>query len=249
LGVLLATFAIIQVNYLFGGITTVLETAGLTLAEYARRGFFELLAITGLVLAVLWVAHNLLDHAEPTSPRGFRLFAVPLLALVGIVMVSALVRLRLYVEHFGLSENRLYATAFMAWLAAVLGWFAVTVLRDQADRFAFGAVLAGFVMLIALTALNPHALIARTNLARAARGQELDSRYLTSLGADAVPAVVAAWPTLDADERCALWAPMLARWKEPPSDWRSWNAARTRARAAVATVEHAACGSGKEDAE
>lgn len=246
--VLLATFAIIQAEYLFGGIATVLETAGLTLAEYARRGFFELVTITALVLAVLWIAHALLDHAGPKSRRGYRMFALPLLLLVGVVLVSALVRLRLYVEHFGLSENRVYATAFMAWLAALLAWFAATTLRDRPDRFAFGAVLAGFVTLLALTTLNPHALIARTNLARAAQGEELDARYLAHLGADAVPAVVAAWSTLDTDAQCVLWERMIKPWKEPGSDWRSWNVGRKRAMDAVATLGGAACQAEKQDA-
>ncbi len=246
--VLLAAFAGIQAEYLFGGIATVLETAGLTLAEYARRGFFELVTIAALVLAVLWVAHALLDHARPEARRGYRAFAVPLLALVGVVLVSALVRLRLYVEHFGLSEQRVYATAFMAWLAAVLVWFAATALRDRPDRFPFGAVLAGFVTLLALTTLDPHALIARTNLARAARGEELDARYLAGLGADAVPAVAAAWPTLDPDAQCVLWQRMLTRWTEPGSDWRTWNAAKQRARDAMATVRPPLCRAETHDA-
>ena len=48
-------------------------------------------------------------------------------------MASAFERMRLYEMEFGLSEQRLYPTAFMGWLAAVLIWFCLTVLRGQRE--------------------------------------------------------------------------------------------------------------------
>ena len=73
--------------------------------------------------------------------------------------------------EYGLTEERLYATAFMGWLAAVFLWFAATVMAGRRERFAFGAIVAGFLLVIVLSALNPDALIARTNLARAKTGR------------------------------------------------------------------------------
>src|SRR2546430_7109132 len=49
-------------------------------------------------------------------------------------MASALQRMRLYVAEFGLSEIRLYATAFMIYLAGAFAWFAWTVLRGHWRR-------------------------------------------------------------------------------------------------------------------
>lgn len=243
LGVMLSVFALVQAEYLFGGMATVLETAGLTVAEYARRGFFELVTVATLVLVLLLGAHAVLDPTRSAGVRRYRMLAASLLVLVAVVMVSAVVRMRLYVEHFGLTEDRLYGSVFMLWLAAVLAWFAFTVLRGRARQFGYGAVLAGFATLISLSALNPHALIVRTNVGRAVAGRELDAAYLGRLSADAVPAIVAAWPALDAAARCEVWNRSLKRWAEPPADdWRSWNVARWRARRAAASIEAPGCG-------
>ena len=60
-------------------------------------------------------------------------------------------------------------------------------------RFAFGALVASLALVVALDLINPDALIAHTNLTRAAAGvgQPLDAEYLAwTLSADAVPASV-----------------------------------------------------------
>jgi hypothetical protein len=104
---------------------------GLTYAEYARQGFFELVAVAALVLLLLLVAHELLRRhtVSPGQQWLFRALAGGQIVLLYVIMASAGQRMRLYQEAFGLTELRLYATAFMLWLAAVFAWFTVTVLR------------------------------------------------------------------------------------------------------------------------
>src|SRR5919108_468823 len=53
-------FVLVQVRYLFGGAAQVSPATGLTYAEYARRGFFELVAVTALTLPLLLLAHSFL---------------------------------------------------------------------------------------------------------------------------------------------------------------------------------------------
>ena len=53
INLLFLSFVIIQVPYLFGGIELVQNTPDFKLAEYARRGFGELVAVTALVLPIL----------------------------------------------------------------------------------------------------------------------------------------------------------------------------------------------------
>ena len=146
LDLLFLAFVVVQVRYLFGGAERVLTTAGLTYAEYARRGFFELVTVTALALPTLLVAHWLL-RAE-TRERAFKALAGALVALLFVVMASALERMYLYLREYGLTELRLYSTIFMAWLAVVLLWFLLTVLRDRRDRFAFGALVSGFAVIL-----------------------------------------------------------------------------------------------------
>ena len=233
LDLLFLVFVIVQVRYLFGGAERVLTTAGLTYAEYARRGFFELVAVTALALPTLLLAHWLLRSGS--RERVFRVLAGALVALLFVVMASALQRMYLYLEEYGLTELRLYATIFMAWLAVVLVWFLLTVLRGRRYRFAFGALVTGFAAILLINVMNPDALIARTNLDRLEEGKRFDAYYLTTLSADAAPALFDALPEIP-EERLLIQGDfsveqaLVRRWKGGESDWRTWNLSRERAR-------------------
>jgi len=191
LNLMFVGFMAVQLRYLFGGADLVEVTAGLSYAEYARRGFFELIATTALVVPILLLADW--AAAPDTSRSRFMLRATALVLVVLLVGViaSAAYRMRLYQDAYGLTELRLYGSAVIVWLTAVLGWLVLTVLRGRRDRFALGGIIAGLACIAALNVLNPHALIARVNIGRAAAGAEYDSTYLGSLSADAVPALLA----------------------------------------------------------
>ncbi len=167
LDLLFLAFVAVQVRYFFGGSALVQATTGLTYAEYARSGFFELVAVAALVLPFLLFVHWLLRPDDARGQRAFRWLAGAQIALLFVIMASAFERMRLYQAEYGLSEQRLYPTAFMGWLAVVFVWFCLTVLRGHRERFAFGAMVAGFLLIATLHVVNPDALIARTNMARA----------------------------------------------------------------------------------
>jgi uncharacterized protein DUF4153 len=249
LDLLFLAFVAVQFRYLFGGAPLVEASANLTYAEYARRGFFELVAVVALALPLLLVA----DWARrPDAARRdlvvFRALAFALVAMLFLVMASAFQRMTLYQQAYGLTELRLYATAFMAWLALVVFWFGATALLGRRGRFAFGALVAGFVVLGCLNALNPDELIARTNLARVGGpvatelGQRpFDYQYTLQLSADAVPALVEGIGEMSPAARAAVARAALQRWgsQAAPSDWRSWNWGRWRAAETVRASEEA----------
>jgi hypothetical protein len=234
---LFAIFVVIQAQYLFGGETLVRTTAGLSYADYARRGFFELIAVTGLLLPLLLAADWLVDRERAAPLRAFRILAGVLLALTLVIVASALERMRLYVDAYGLTVERLYALVVMIWAVLALGWFAATVMRRARHRFAFGAVVAGFAVLAALNVLNPEHVTVRVNLARADGGEELDVRYLLRLSADAVPTVLAELPARDVEVACADLERMQTRVIETTHGGRRWNLARARALAAVRSLD------------
>jgi len=231
-------FVLVELRYFFGGVGRVAAISGLTYAEYARSGFFELLAATGLVLPCLLAADRALREASAGERRLYRRLAAGLLVLVGVVVISALERMRLYVRAYGLSEDRLYAIAAMGYVTFVSAWFAATVLRERRERFSFGALVGAYALLAGLNLANPDALIVRTNLDRGAVEQPFDAKYAASLGADATPALVAAWSELDPATRCDVTHALLLRWRHlPQTDWRSWNWARVRERRLARSVE------------
>jgi hypothetical protein len=197
-------FVAVQVRYLFGDASLVEGTVGLTYSEYARRGFFELVTVAALALPLLLASDWVLARAGRRSIRTYRILAAVLLLLLFVIMASAVKRMLLYQSAYGLTEDRLFATAFMTWLGVVLVWFAVTVLRGRPRPFASGALAAGLAVVLSLNILNPDALIARVNVARAVAGADFDAAYAASLSGDAVPVLVSALPTANFRSRRAL---------------------------------------------
>ncbi|HET7459486.1 MAG TPA: DUF4173 domain-containing protein [Gemmatimonadaceae bacterium] len=239
LDALFLLFVVVQIRYLFGGAAHVQSTAGVTYAEYARRGFFELVWVTALTLGLLLGANGALRRERPRDEIVFRALAWTLLSLLGVVMLSAMQRMRLYQSAYGLTETRFYATVCMIWLAVVLAWFAATVLRGRGTpQFAFGGLVSAWLALAVLDVANPDAIIARNNLARLERGANFDATYVSTLSGDAVPVVVEQVLALGAKipeaDRCALEL-SVAEWRTTSRDdsWRRWNASRASARLAA----------------
>jgi hypothetical protein len=227
LDILFLAFVTIQIRYFFGGAAFAQASTGLTYAEYARRGFFELVTVATLVLPLLLAAHWLLRKENPVHERIFRVLAGAQVALLFVIMASAVGRMRLYQSEYGLTELRLYTTAFMGWLALLFIWFGLTVLRGERERFACGAIVAAFLVLVTLHAVNPDALIVRVNVDHAQMGRAFDAEYAASLSADAVPALFAALPDLGRYNRCVIATDLLSRRSSLESgDWRTWNRSR-----------------------
>ncbi|MBW3660571.1 MAG: DUF4173 domain-containing protein [Gemmatimonadetes bacterium] len=237
---LFATFLGVQARALFGGRAFVEATAGMTYAEYARSGFFQLAlaAMVALptVLAADWIVAPTSEHR-----RTFVGLAYGLAAGVVLVLASGAHRMWLYVDAYGLTEARLYASAFMVWLAIVAVWLAATIAGGRSERFAAGSLVAGWVLFVAMVALNPAGLVVRVNAERASAGEMpgFDVEYgASALGIDAVPALVEAVQRLPAAEGCRVAAHVMdLRDRRLDGDPRSWTVARWLAGRAVSGHE------------
>jgi hypothetical protein len=232
LALLFALFVGVQLRYMFGGHDVVESTVDLTYAEYARRGFFELVVASALLLPVL-LAMNWARSREERSTLLFRGLALLLVLLLGVVMASALERLRIYTDTFGLTLPRFYSASFLVWLAAVFVVFLATVLRDRIGEFIWAAVGLGAVAIVTLNILNPEALIARTNTSRLDDGREFDAAYVSMLGADAVPVLIDRLDRLAPADQCTVARSLLGEWSDHEAETRGWNYARQRAADAV----------------
>ena len=218
---LFAAFVAVQLAVLFGGHDHVLETAGLTYAEYAREGFWELLAAGGLTLTVIGLAVRLAATPNRTQRLVLRALLGALCLLTLVILASALHRLRLYEDAYGLTRARLSAEAAALWLGGAFVFVvAAGVVRRVRGRFAQLAVGGTAVSLIAFSIADPDRLVAERNVAHWRETGRIDVAYLAGLSADAVPA-------LD-----RLPEPLRSRTLELPRDepWSSANLARGRAR-------------------
>jgi hypothetical protein len=229
LDALFLAFVAVQFRYLFGGAELVRDLIGMSYAEYARRGFFELVTVAALSLPLLLVADWSLDQRDPARVRRFRQLAGLMLLLLDVMLASALFRMRLYTAEYGLTELRFYTTAFMGWLVLVFGWFVATVLRGRRERFGGGALVAGWLVLAGLNLANPDAIIAGVNLGRAAGGRPLDAAYAVELSADALPTFQRVLPRLRSNEACETAWRLDARWQDELGTKDRWTIALARA--------------------
>jgi hypothetical protein len=226
-------FVATQAGSLFGGEAFIQEQTGLTYAEYARGGFFQMIAASALSLPLVYAAPFVTGPAANGRESASLTSLLTLqLGLTGLVLASALWRMGLYVHAYGLTEDRVYGTAVMLWIGATIAVFARTVLRGRPARAAFGSVVSAVVLLAALNLMNPQAFIARYNLDHPGpRGP--DVAHLAKLGGDAVPLLVSRLDDLGPQARCTLTTELVRRHAASRGDWRDWNLARARARRAV----------------
>jgi uncharacterized protein DUF4153 len=232
LNALFLAFCIVQLMVLFQGHDHILRTAGLTYAEYARQGFFQLLfaaALTIVVVCFAWTRSRRHSRTDQTLMKV--LLGLLCLLTLGIV-VSALRRLGLYEEAFGFTRDRLAAHAVALWLGGILLAMLVAGALGR-TRWLFPAVAAlTAIALLGFTAINPDEAIARRNLERYAETGKIDRDYIRHLSADAIPVLIehpdpiADWVLYNYD--------VLLPASEP---WSSANLSRIKARQMMAESE------------
>ena len=220
-------FAAIQLAFLFGAARL---PANLTYSAYARRGFFELLAVSLLTLVLSLALGRWTRPRTPGQAVSFRVAGTAMVGLVLVLLASAMKRMALYESAYGYTHLRVYTQVFMVALAGVLGWRGVT-LWWRAERFAIGAFVGALGFLAALNVLNPDAFIARGNLERSSAGADLDTAYMVlSLSEDAAPELAGLLAGPAESPLTLNVRGLFCRYAEPmPGGWPAFHLARHRA--------------------
>ncbi|WP_203825248.1 DUF4153 domain-containing protein [Actinoplanes palleronii] len=222
LTLLFAAFVVVQLVPLFGGDRHVRTTAGLTYAEYARGGFWQLCFVTGLTLLVLAGAARWAPREAPADRTVFRAVLGPLTGLTLLIVASALIRMQAYIDIYGLTRLRLLVACCEVWFGVVLILVLLAGIRIRAPWLPRVAIATGVLALLGLAVANPDLMIAR-NQVDAPVGR-IDVAYLSDLSPDAVPAVI---ELSDARDRsCVLYHLGLTI---ADSDWQAWNLGRSTA--------------------
>lgn len=230
---LFVSFVTVQLPYLFGGMDLVQSTPDFKLAEYARRGFGELVAVSALVLPMLLLSHWLLRKDGSKVEAIFKVLSIVQIALLFVVMASAVQRLVLLTGElgYGLTTVRFYPMVLMTWLAVVFVWFAVTVLRNNRNYFAWGALWSAIVILGATNLMNPDQFIVRTNLQLMQQGRVFDAFYNSQLSDDAIPTLFDGLQKMSLEDRCEAMSFIHYRYRQlgQLTDVRSLNWSRRNA--------------------
>jgi hypothetical protein len=202
-----------------------LRSTGLSYAEYARQGFWQLLIVTGLVLAVVAVAGRYAPLQRRADRATVRMLLGLLCALTLVVVTVALRRLYLYEEAYGWTRLRLWVHAFELWMGLVVVLIAIAGIRLDAAWLPRAIATSGAVGLLALGLVNPDGFIATRTVDHLRHSGAADLSYLSGLSADAAPAL----DRLPEPQRsCAL--RRLAVALQHDDSWSGGNLSRARAR-------------------
>lgn len=231
LDLLFWAFGALQAAHLWGGTSRLLTGQGTTLAEAARGGFFQLLWVTGLALALLLALGREVRREAGREELVFRLLASGLVLLTLVVAASSSARLSAYEAAFGSTLLRYWSHAFVGLLAALLVLAGVT-LWWRPERFGPLALQASVAALLLFNLANPEGSIVARNAAHHQRTGQLDLAYLSGLSADAVPGLLALHAALPEPARAGLEPRLREAARAAPDAFGSLNLARARARAA-----------------
>ncbi|MBE1600698.1 DUF4153 domain-containing protein [Streptomyces stelliscabiei] len=198
---LFAVFNAVQLAVLFGGYDAVLAKTGQTYAEYARQGFWQLLMATLLTLLVIVIALRWAPRTRSSDRTLVRGVLGTLCALALVVVASAVRRMDMYMEAYGLTRLRISVLTMELWLGLVI--VLIMAAGVWGARWLPRAVAVSVVaVVLAFGLASPDALIAERNVQRYEATGRFDLPYARGLSADAVPALDRLEEPL---RSCALW--------------------------------------------
>ena len=208
-------------------------------AEYARSGFFQLVAVAAINLAVLAAARLFIQRDEGVYPHSARVLGVVMSAQTLLLVVTAASKLLLYIDQYGLTRLRLYTVWFCGVLFVVFALVGVWHVR----RFAVGRPILIFVIVafLGLFWANTDGMIANYNVDRYLNGRvsTIDVEFLNDeLSAAAVPALVRLRDSAPDETVSRRVSEVLDRRlpdkKSEPVPWTAWNWQTERAKSLLA---------------
>ena len=196
---------------------------GFTVAEYARRGFFEMCGIVAINLCLIVLALGLCRKNEAGKvPGAVKLLALFLCFFSLVLVATALSKMVLYMGSFGLTRLRLTTSVFMVFLGLVVLAVGLRLFVKRLPVVQL-AVALGAVILIGLSVANVDGIVARYNVDAWKSGKldSLDVQMICRLGDGAVPVLTELADC--GDEAVAKKARQALKRRDPVTDLRSWN--------------------------
>lgn len=183
LSLVYVVFFAAQTSYLFSAFRDSLPES-MTYAEYARRGFFELCAVSGINLGVIATAHLIVKRERIRLLKG----ETAVLCIFTLMLIAtAMSKMGMYISYYGLTRLRVYTSWFMIVLIFL---FVVILLRQFRDFNGTRVAAAGCICLfLALSFGNVDGMIAKYNIDRYQAGtlKSLDVSAFGELSDGAVP--------------------------------------------------------------
>jgi hypothetical protein len=186
--IFLIAFVAFQFVYLFGGTVNISK---MSYAEYARRGFFELSTASGIIFTIALFVIIMAKKRNGRLTLWIQLTTVCLCVCNGVLLISAVKRMLLYVNIYGLSVKRVLTLWFMGIIGLCLLWIIAKCFINKIDVMKWlGLTVIIGVCIISLT--NTERIIAKYNVDRylsSPTEASIDLYYLGQLSYTAVPEI------------------------------------------------------------
>ena len=218
-------FTVIQFTYFFSdGLQ-----GGFTYAEYARRGFFELLIATLINWTVLTSCLKMVKVKNKGMNLALKLLYSLLIGVSGVMLTSAYQRLSMYEEAYGFTFDRILAHASMIFLMVI---FAYTFIRVWMERLSLVHfyLIAGLLFYIGLNVSHIEQIIVDQNLERYEWTEKIDINYLNSLSYTGVDGLIELYEMEPGYQGLRRILIKRQDWLEAQSDksWQSFNITKQR---------------------
>lgn len=175
-------FTIVQFQYFFSGS---LE-ADVSYAQYARRGFAELLVVTVINYLMLLLT------VRKTNKDPSQLIKVQLTLLIvfsSVMLISSYMRLMMYEQAFGFTHLRIFAHAFMIHLMIILVFTLVKVCAPRLPMVRFYIIFT-LLFYVGFNVIGIDKIIVKNNIERYENTEKIDVHYLNELSYSAIPEMV-----------------------------------------------------------
>ena len=222
-----AVYLVSQLAYFSGGFSGILPQE-FTMAQYARRGFFEMAWLCAIDLAIIGLGVGLVAKKEK-APLLTRLLCLFIGLITVFFVAAASAKMFLYIGSYGLTRLRVLTEVIMVWLGLSTVLVCLWLFLPRLP-YMKAVLLLALVMGAAVLWTDVDTQVARYNV-RAYQAGELetmDVSYLDSLGPGAVPYLLEL--TEDPDPEVARAARDCLGWTDyTVTDFRDWNYAEATA--------------------
>ena len=160
-------FILCQLPYFFSAFGGSRPDGWLVYSAYAREGFFELCEIALINIIVIFVA-NLTIKKNGTASAVLKILNIILSLITLLLIATAMSKMALYIDAYGLTIRRLLPCAAMVFIALV--YASVIALQKWKFSIVRLGLTAGAVIMVALFLLNPNRIVIRYNTDRFLNG-------------------------------------------------------------------------------
>lgn len=183
-------FFISQWQYYVSGFTGVLPK-NFSYAEYAREGFFQLCTVSVINLIILVFIALLMKRKEGKRPYILNVVSIVFSVFTLVLISTAMAKMYMYIDCYGLTPLRVYASWFMLVLTLV---FVLIIIKQFVKKLRLIVISLTVLVLMfsALSLSNVDSFIAKYNIDRYLDGslETVDIPAMENLGDAAVPQLV-----------------------------------------------------------